>query len=145
MLIRLVESFSGAEQGQAPVIAQPAQPTGEAATFDLDQAVRRCFGQYNMFRQMAGYFMEECDRLLAEMQHACEVNQAEAISRAAHRLKGTVFYLASDPVLQSLGVVERCAREGHVREAADALVQLGAGVVALKEGLAEHLDVPAKP
>ena len=147
MLIRLVESVCSTEDANAtePQNAEPVRPTGEGRIFDLDQAVRRCFGQYPMFQQMAGYFFEESDRLLVEMQHACEKNEVEPLARAAHRLKGTVFYLASEPVLDSLRAVEHCAREGAVRQAAVALVHLADGIRALKGQLAEHRTVPVKP
>jgi len=141
ILIRLVESF--ADSAGAAAVAADSTPTGQPR-FDLDQAVKRCFGQYSMFQQMAGYFFAECDRLVAEMQQAREPGQAEAMARAAHRLKGTVFYLAAQPVLDSLNAIEQRAREGTVREAADLVDELTERVSVLKEDLAEHRQMPVK-
>lgn len=145
-LIRLVESLGRAEEA-AIVTSSTPEPhrTVGGAAFDLDQAVRRCFGQYAMFQQMAGYFFGECDRLLLEMQHSCESGEAEALAKAAHRLKGTVFYLASDPVLECVRAVEQCASEGELDRAAAAVAELGERIILLKEALAEHRATPAKP
>jgi len=143
-LIRLVESFSDWKENLVAA-TENAESAGAKRIFDLDQAVRRCFGQYPMFQQMAGYFFEECDRLLSEMQQACEGNEPEALARVAHRLKGTVFYLASEPVLDSLRAVEQFAREGAVLQAAAAVADLATRTVALKEELAEHRNVAVEP
>ncbi len=73
------------------------------------------------------------------------MNDVEALARAAHRLKGTVFYLASKPVLNCLRMVEQRARERAIRKAAIAAGDLEDRILALKEALAEHRNVPVKP
>jgi HPt (histidine-containing phosphotransfer) domain-containing protein len=116
---------------QPELAAAPSAP----CVYDRDDAVRRCFGKEEMFRGMAGFLFEEEGPLLAQMRAALTAGQAEELAKAAHRLKGTVGYLAAATAMDAVSRVERLGHAGELADAAAAIEQLEREIQRLKQAL----------
>ena len=110
----------------------------EAAVFDLDEAVSKCFRRYELFQEMVGFLYCETDSLLKEMHAAIVSGDGTVLANAAHRLKGTVAYLAAEPALAATRSVEDLGRSGDLSAASAALERLALELDRLKEALREH-------
>ena len=65
--------------------------------FSLDEALSKCLGQHDLFQEIAGCLLCEADPLLEKMSVSLDSGDAVELANAAHRLKGTVAYLAPRP------------------------------------------------
>jgi HPt (histidine-containing phosphotransfer) domain-containing protein len=109
---------------------------GARGVFDLEKAVRSCFGKHDFFQQMVGFLFEEADPLLDEMRTRTRSGDAEAVVRAAHRLGNTLVYLGATPATDATKRLEAIGRSGNLKEAAGALDELARRLVQLMEALA---------
>ena len=109
-----------------------------APVFDLTDAVKKCFGKYEFFVDMAKSFSEEADSCIGAMKEARLQNNTGAVRDAAHRLKNTVVYLGSGPAMYSIVEVENATKSGDLIALDDALQQLELCVEGLKQSLADH-------
>ena len=139
---------AGGVQNEPTPLPPSAQPerecrhgegsSAEPPLFDLDEAVERCFGQHRLFQKMVDSLFQEAASLLDEMRAALAHGDREKLAAAAHRLKGTVVYLAAGPAAEAAARVEQIGRSGDLDTAPDALGQLSARLDALKAALAVH-------
>jgi two-component system sensor histidine kinase/response regulator len=120
--------------GQAADLGpQPAPPA-----FNLDNAVRKCFGKYEIFQEMVDYFFQEADQLTGEMQAALKESDSQRLYFTAHRLKNTVIFLGVDSAKDATARVEQMGMSGDLGEAPAALARLGLELNRLKEALAQY-------
>jgi PAS domain S-box-containing protein len=106
---------------------QPAQddaPPPTAKILDLRVVLERIGGDEALLRELAQLFLGNLSRLLADLDGALARQDAKGLERAAHALRGAVSYFAASGVLSAVARVERLAREGDLRRAADALETL---------------------
>ena len=73
-----------------------------APVFDLAEAVKKCFGKYEFFVDMAKSFSEEADSCIRAMKEARLQNNMDAVRNAAHRLKNAVVYLGSGSAMNAI-------------------------------------------
>lgn len=113
-------------------------PDGASDVFDLQEAIRRCFGKYEFFVDMATSFSAEADSGIRAMKGARIERNSEALQHAAHRLKNTVVYLGSHPVMQAIENLEKLVKAGDPKALERALQALEMQVEVLKKALASH-------
>jgi CheY-like chemotaxis protein/HPt (histidine-containing phosphotransfer) domain-containing protein len=106
--------------------------------FDLDEAVSKCFGKYELFQEMAGCLFCEADSLVEQMRAALSNGDRTELADTAHRLKGTVAYLGAPPALEATRRVEDIGRSGDLSAAPDALEKLAMELDRLKDALDGH-------
>ena len=106
--------------------------------FSLDDAVKKCYGKYGLFQEIAGCLLCEADPLLDQMRTAHESGAAAELAAAAHRLKGTVAYLGAPPSLEATRCVEAMGRSGDLTAAAAAIDKLAMELGRLKAALGDH-------
>ncbi|MHB8899585.1 MAG: response regulator [Thermoguttaceae bacterium] len=143
MVERLTGTALGVEADPTPRPTEPANaydraPPPFTSVFDLDNAVKHCFGKYDLFQQMAESLFCEADPLLEQMQEALANGNATDMGNAAHRLKGTVSYLGAAPAVDATRRVEQMGRSGELAGAAGAIQQLAEQVEFLKDALSPH-------
>ena len=78
----------------APATDNPPQPETSEEVFHLERAIEILDGHYDLFQEMTGYFFRDSAHLLADLQTGLQNSDARTIARVAHRIKGTVLYLA---------------------------------------------------
>ena len=109
-----------------------------ATVFDLADAVKKCFGKYEFFVDMARSFSAEADSCIGAMKDARLQNNSGAVRDAAHRLKNTVVYLGSGPAMNAIVQVENAAQSGDPIALDNAMQQLELRLESLKQSIANH-------
>ena len=109
-----------------------------APAFDLADAVKKCFGKYEFFVDMAKSFSEEADSCIGAMKEARLQNNMGAVRDAAHRLKNTVVYLGSGLAMNAIVEVENAAKSGDLKALDNALQHLELRKKSLKQSLSDH-------
>jgi two-component system, sensor histidine kinase and response regulator len=120
----------------APTRPQIPNPPSLLPVFDMGSAIARCFGKVELAREMVDYFFEECPRVLEEIHSKVRGNDLVAAAQAAHRLKGTVVYLAAQPVLDAILGVEMACRSGPADTVEGAVHRLEEQTTLLAEAMA---------
>jgi CheY-like chemotaxis protein/HPt (histidine-containing phosphotransfer) domain-containing protein len=113
LLIAAVEAAAGADQGPPP----------SSGVLPRDQ--------------LGALFVADAGELGAEIGAALARRDADAMARAAHRLRGTAGLFAAERARELAALLERLGREGELGEPAGrALVELKAEIARLGETLA---------
>ena len=118
--------------------AETASPPTPPGVFDLNVAVRRCFGKYRLFQDMVKCLFDEADPLLERMRTASANGGEAELANAAHRLKGTVGYLGAAPAMEAVRRVEQMGRRGELTGAAEAIRQLEEQLAILKQAITPY-------
>ena len=109
-----------------------------APVFDLADAVKKCFGKYEFFVDMAKSFSEEAASCIGGMKEARLQNNMGAVRDAAHRLKNAVVYLGSGPAMNAIVEVENAAKSGDLKVLDRSLQGLELQAENLRQALADH-------
>jgi PAS domain S-box-containing protein len=155
-LIALVEQLAGQPSVHGPLqpsphpdtpphassdqtVEEPPPPPATASVdFDLDEAVRKCFGKYAMFQDMVGCFFDEVDQLVGQMHSTLAQGNGDEAYHAAHRLKNTVVYLGAARAAEATEQVERHCRSGDLAAAVQAVEELQQRLASLAPQLTEY-------
>lgn len=78
-------------------------------------------------------FLEEADDMLDQIKHAIENTDAAALDESAHKLKGTLKYLAAGPASEEAYKLEKMGKSGEMDQAGDVYPRLVEECEALKE------------
>jgi HPt (histidine-containing phosphotransfer) domain-containing protein len=100
-----------------------------------EEAVKRCFGQHEMFVKMVDCLFEDSVSVLAEMEAGKAEGNLDKVAKAAHRLKGTVYYLAAGPTLEVAAAIEAHGLAGEWEPAVAAIPVLQERLQLLRENL----------
>ena len=121
-----------ADQGKA---AQLEIPRG---VFNLTDAVKRCYGKFEMFQDMVECLFSEGNPLLEQIRASLGNADARELGDAAHKLIGTVIYLGAPPALNAARRVEHMGLSGDLSGAAEAIQELEMQTDLLKTALSQH-------
>jgi CheY-like chemotaxis protein len=117
-LYRALEAAASAE-----MVLDDAEPdsTGPPAApvVDLDEALRRVGGDYELLAELAHLFREDTPGIMAEIAAALAAADAHALAPLAHRLKGSLGALAAHPAAAEALALERAAGEGELGPATE--------------------------
>jgi len=109
-----------------------AQPT---EVLDRQQ-VLACFeGNKQLLAESIGLFLDDCPKLLAAMREAVARQDAEALERTAHTLKGSLGYFAAGGALETAQRVETMGRNRDFHQAAQATMRLEKEIEHLRPAL----------
>jgi len=86
---------------------------------------------------MASLFIDECPRLLADVREALATQDAVALARAAHAMKGSVSNFLAPGATRAAAQLESLALADDLSPAIDALQQLEAELGRLLPALRE--------
>lgn len=114
----------------------PAPVPGSA--FDLSAALDFTDGHYDRFQQTVEFFFGDFPQLLDRIRASLHQQAAAEVVQAAHRLAGTLVYLAAAPALDAARRVEAAAEAGQLAQAATALQQLEQELETLGAALSPH-------
>ena len=82
-------------------------------------------------------FLEDCPRLLGEIERAVERRDPEALSRAAHALKGSIGNFDPGVTFEAAHRLELLGREGDLSGVDDAWVDLRDAVARFRPALSD--------
>ena len=97
----------------------------------------RVAGDAALASAMTSLFLAECPRLLADVRQSLAANDAAALERAAHALRGSVSNFEASAATQAAARLELLGRTGDLRESTDALHGLEAELERLLPALRE--------
>ncbi len=106
-----------------------------ASTFDQDQLMEHIDGDLEFLEESIEILQEDGPALLAEIRAAIDAQDAEALVRPAHTLKGMLANFFAGTAKDAAADLERRAREDRLDGAAELLVELDAGLAQLGDEL----------
>jgi len=109
-----------------------------AVPFDLKEGIRKCFNQLELFEQTVDSFFEEAEPIIKQIHAAAAKADGAEVGRLAHRLRGTVTYLAAEPAADAAGRVEEIGTSGRMGDAQTAISELEHELTRLKTALEEY-------
>ena len=84
--------------------------TSQIARLNSAVALERLGGDEELLRDVARLFLEEYPVLLLEIRQAVAAQDAEALQRAAHSLKGSVSNFGADAAYNAASMLEMMGR-----------------------------------
>jgi len=112
-------------------------PDAGGATEPLDRAAALALvgGNENLLAELAGMFLEDCPRWLAEMAESLRGADAKGLHFTAHLLRGTLSWFGPSPAAGPARELEAAARAGDLTAAARAFADLEAALRRLTPAL----------
>ncbi len=104
-------------------------PDTACCPVDLQEGLERAGGDREFYRELLQMMMDEAPTQLAAIRQGLAENNASAVSRAAHGLKGAAANLAAHDVRDVASRLEAVARDGET-----------GSLPALADELAQRLD-----
>jgi HPt (histidine-containing phosphotransfer) domain-containing protein len=104
---------------------------------NLDEALDRLGGDEELLREIAGLFMEDYPKTLADIRRALDIQSGPALESAAHNLKGAVGNFGAAPVWEAARSLEQMGRENQLAHSEAAWVELNTTLTQLKGELEE--------
>ncbi len=103
--------------------------------FDLSKALEIVDGDTELFKEIAGIFLEKLPHDLGQIRDAITNNEAYKLQRAAHSLKGSISNLGARLSFESASRLEKLGKENRIEYAEGALTQLEKEVAELEGAL----------
>ncbi len=113
--------------------------------FDEKATVDRLGGDESLFRELAQYFIEDSPGLLDQVRLGVQKNDAEAVERAAHSLKGLAGNFGATRAREAALAVERLGRGGNLGDAARSCAELQQEIELLQRALAPYCSNSTAP
>ena len=115
-----------APQAARGTIGAKAQADAEppAAVFSKEAALLKMGGDEELLKEVVVAFLEACDDTVEAVDAAVQANDAKALRRAAHTLKGSVATFSTGPVYETALELERCGRDECMETARESYQRL---------------------
>lgn len=97
----------------------PVQKAFVPKTFDLSTAMENVLDDKDIFREIAGIFLQELPDSLATIRLGLLKKDGKAIEQAAHSLKGSVGNFGAVDAFERAQRLEALGKEGHFKMAED--------------------------
>lgn len=105
------------------------------SAFNLDETLRRVAGDTDLLAELVGVFLSDAPAMLADVTAAVAAGDAAAVSRAAHRLKGSILTFSAPDAAAAARGLEQSGRACDLRTAQADLERLVAEVDRLRAAL----------
>ena len=99
----------------------PESTTFSPRTFDFSGAMETVLGNEDLFREIAGMFIERCSDYVARIREGIAGNDAGALESAAHSLKGAVGNFDAEEAYELAYHLEKLGKEGKIENASEKL------------------------
>jgi HPt (histidine-containing phosphotransfer) domain-containing protein len=109
-----------------------------ACVLDVEGALARFGGDSELFKEMAGFFLEDAPVLYAELCDAVKAENASAVRMKAHALKGLVAGCGGVRAAQAAQKVESSGEEGDLSRISEFVGALGDELELLKQAHLEY-------
>ena len=98
--------------------------TFSPTTFDLSVAMETVLGNKDLFREIAGMFLDSCSDYIAKIKKGIAENDGGILEREAHSLKGAIGNFSAREAYEVAGRLEKLGKEGEMTAAAEELSNL---------------------
>jgi PAS domain S-box-containing protein len=123
------------EQRATPAAA--AAPGPDVECFNRDEALKRAMNQLPLLQRLATVFLDELPKMRDAVHAAVAANDAEALYREAHRLKGSAASIAAPACTAIARELEQIGRTGAIGDVAAQLDLMDREVQRLHAAIAE--------
>src|SRR5205807_3968892 len=115
----LFEAMEQVLSAEAPGDGEPPTPAADGAGGGFDRAVamERVGGDAQLLRELAGMFLVESPRWLADVRAAVAAGDLGKLKRAAHTLKGAVGTFGARAAFDAALELETRSRAGDLADA----------------------------
>jgi len=119
-----------------------AGSTGSQLGEIIDQAsaLERADGDQEVLKEVVRLFLEECPRLVSQIEGAIASADAKALEHAAHELKGAAASLSAKAAADAALELEQIGRDGDLSQVEDAKAQLEEQIGRLTPALAALVE-----
>jgi HPt (histidine-containing phosphotransfer) domain-containing protein len=112
----------------------------DGPAFNLAEALQRVDGDRDLLAEIAAIFLADAPAMLGDLAAAVASRDATALSRAAHRLKGSILTFSAPEAASAAVVLETSGRTGDLSRVEEDLAALAAAMKRLEIGLGELID-----
>jgi len=99
-------------------------PDRETAVLDFEGLLERCMGNLEFAERILSKFQQRFGEELAELETELERDNAEGITRIAHRLNGESANVAAERLQASAAMIETLGRAERISEIPPCLEEL---------------------
>src|ERR1043166_8359172 len=130
VLFDIIESFAPAPANTSVTpensqpTASPVEPIPLPAGLDREAILSRVEGDSTLLKELVDIFLADAPRLLGEIRESIHQNDAHALGRTAHLLKGAVGNFGAAAAHQAALELETLARDGNLAPAPHLLRRL---------------------
>jgi len=93
-------------------------------TFDITALLDRLGGDWEFLKEIAGVFLDDCPKLLADIHEAVLNRDSERLAHAAHTLKGAVSNFGAESARRAALQLEQLGRAKNLVPATEAYAAL---------------------
>jgi PAS domain S-box-containing protein len=111
------------------------EPTPQQEVMDAATLLSRFDGELELLKDLVTLFLDDYPKLFDGIRGAAERGDAEAMERAAHKLKGSVANFAAPIAYDAALRLEAMGRDGHLDDVPEALEELESALEDLKPAL----------
>ena len=137
---RVIEEHGIAARAQGPSSGQAgdAEPrdVGLGQVIDVDRALEQMDGDRELLVEVADIFMQDCPKMMSGIGDALTSADAEALTRAAHALKGCVGNFGAREASEAALTLEELGRRGSLEGGREIFRELTARIECVKNDLA---------
>jgi len=108
--------------------------------FSLDEALARVDDDREIFQTMAELFVDQGPKDLAEAQAALAAQDAAALARSAHRLKGAILQFCAPAVFEATTELEALGKAGDLKAAVAVCAKLETELLRLLAALRQVIE-----
>jgi CheY-like chemotaxis protein/HPt (histidine-containing phosphotransfer) domain-containing protein len=123
-VINKVARTSQSEEAHQQTQPSQGSKTFSPTTFDLSNAMETVLGNKDLFREIAGMFLENCPDYIAKIKKGIAGNDAGILEREAHNLKGAIGSFSAGETYEAADRLEKLGKEGEMSAAAEVLSSL---------------------
>jgi two-component system, sensor histidine kinase and response regulator len=102
---------SSASQSRQGTNGEDAGDQASAGTFSREAALIKMGGDEELLKEVVLAFLDACDETVGAVEAAVQAQDARALRRAAHTLKGSVATFSTGAVYETAFELERCGRD----------------------------------
>ena len=103
--------------------------------FDREAALARVGGDLELLQEIAKLFLEDEQNMVSAIENAAAANDAKALERSAHTLKGCVSNFGAANCYEASLSLEKLGRSGEFSGVTDGMVRLRASLDELRPEL----------
>jgi two-component system, sensor histidine kinase and response regulator len=122
----------------------PGLEVVEKAVFDEKKALACVDGDPAFLRQLAETFLQDCPNWLSEMEAGLAEQALVRVNRAAHSLKGAVYYFAAPTVMVAAKRLEEAAANGDLAGCEKGYAEVITEVGRLRQDLSKMIAAPVE-
>jgi PAS domain S-box-containing protein len=140
----VMETIAAVLRGEmwSMIDSAPISLTHDTLVFDAQSAIKKCWGDRELFVQMVQCFMDDDQSLLPRIAVAARRTDLAELAKLAHRFKGTIVHLGAELAREAVASVERLALDGgDAAEVGEAVKWLERECEVLKQALSEYKAV----